>query len=125
MKPQNHTLYSPQENWSGVTGPALVSMLPVPQRYYVPSRIRTSYKARLEAAELWHVPEIENEPEEPGRLLGRRKKHHPPSEPHKFKTAFEREKACLSRIPDEGPNSLSSHRWQRRQGRCLTSTIGF
>ncbi|KAI1795895.1 hypothetical protein LXA43DRAFT_989964 [Ganoderma leucocontextum] len=88
----NHMLYSLQENWSGVTGPALVSMLPVPQRYYVPSRIRTSYKARLEAAELWHVPEVEDEPEEPRRVLGQRKKHHPPNKPHKFKTAFEREK---------------------------------
>ncbi|PIL23981.1 hypothetical protein GSI_13732 [Ganoderma sinense ZZ0214-1] len=88
----NHMLYSLQENWSGVTGPALVSMLPVPQRYYVPLRIRTSNKARLEAAELWHVPEVEDEPEEPRRVLGRRKKRHPPNEPHKFKPAFERQK---------------------------------
>ncbi|KAM5535176.1 hypothetical protein V8D89_011112 [Ganoderma adspersum] len=88
----NHMLYSLQENWSAVTGPALVSMLPLPQRYYVPSRIRISHKARLEAAELWHVPEVEDEPEEPRRVLGRRKKHPLPNEPHKFKSAFEREK---------------------------------
>ena len=84
--------YSLQENWSSVTAPALVSMLPVPQRYYVPSRLRKSHQPRLEAAELWHVPEVEDEPEEPRRVLGRRKKQRPPNEPHKFKTVFEREK---------------------------------
>ncbi|KAI0721109.1 hypothetical protein C8T65DRAFT_632228 [Cerioporus squamosus] len=88
----NHMLYSLQENWSAVTRPALVSMLPVPLCYYVPSRIRSSYKPRLEASELWHVPEVEDEPEEPRRVLGRKKKRQPDTEPHKFKTALEREK---------------------------------
>ncbi|TFK83503.1 hypothetical protein K466DRAFT_554952 [Polyporus arcularius HHB13444] len=88
----NHMLYSLQENWSAVTRPALVSMLPVPQCYYVPSRIRSSYKPRLEAAELWHVPEVEDEPEAPRTVLGRKKKRQPDNEPHKFKTALEREK---------------------------------
>ncbi|KAI0748105.1 Tom37 C-terminal domain-containing protein [Daedaleopsis nitida] len=88
----NHMLYSLQENWCSVTRPALATMLPIPQRYYVPSRIRTSYKARLEAAELWHVPEDEDEPEEPRNVLGRRRKQRPENEPHKFKTALEREK---------------------------------
>ncbi|PIL28225.1 hypothetical protein GSI_09637 [Ganoderma sinense ZZ0214-1] len=63
-------------------------------RFYVPLRIRTSYKARLEAVESWHVPEVEDEPEEPRWVLGRRKKRHPPNEPHKFKSAFEREKVA-------------------------------
>ena len=85
-------LYSLQENWSGVTAPALVSMLPLPQRYYVPSRIRASHKARLEASELWHVPEVQDEQEQPRRVLGRRKKHAPPNESHQFRSAFEREK---------------------------------
>ena len=90
-------LYSLQENWSGVTAPALVSMLPVPQRYYVPSRIRTSHKARLEAAELWHVPEVEEEEdEEPRKVLGKRKKPRSTNEPHRFKAAFELEKVCFS-----------------------------
>jgi sorting and assembly machinery component 37 len=31
-------------------------MLPIPQRYYVPGRIRESYKPRLEAAGLWNPP---------------------------------------------------------------------
>lgn len=30
-------------------------MLPFPQQYYVPQRIRDSYKPRLEAAGLWHI----------------------------------------------------------------------
>ncbi|KAI0709218.1 Tom37 C-terminal domain-containing protein, partial [Earliella scabrosa] len=88
----NHMLYSLQENWSSVTRPALVSMLPVPQCYYVPSRIRGSYKARLEASELWHVPEVEDEPEEPRSVLGRRKKQRADDKPHKYKSVLEREK---------------------------------
>ena len=85
-------LYSLQENWSSVTRLALVSMLPVPQCYYVPSRIRGSYKARLEASELWHVPEVEDEPEEPRSVLGRRKKQRADDKPHKYKSVLEREK---------------------------------
>lgn len=96
VRSQNFMLYSLQENWSAVTRPALVSMLPVPQCYYVPSRIRLSYKPRLEAAELWHVPEVEDEPEESRSVLGRRRKRHPENEPHKFKSALEREKVCNS-----------------------------
>lgn len=48
-----HMLYSVHENWVEVTHPALVSMLPVPQRYYVPDRIRSLYKPRLETSGLW------------------------------------------------------------------------
>ena len=92
-------LYSLQGNWSGITAPALVSMLPVPQRYYVPSRIRLSHKARLEAVELWHVPEVEEEEEEPRKVFGGKKKTRRHTEPSKSKTAFEREKAS---IPDHG-----------------------
>ena len=107
---QNHMLFSLQENWSGVTAPALVSMLPIPQRYYVPSRIRTSHKARLEAVELWHVPEVEEEDEEPRKVFGKRKKTRPVNEPHKFKTFLEREKVlhqtsalgCNDRCPRPG-----------------------
>ncbi|KAI0374872.1 hypothetical protein BV20DRAFT_1048881 [Pilatotrama ljubarskyi] len=91
----NHMLYSLQENWVDVTRPALVSMLPVPQRYYVPHRIRASHKARLEAVELWDVPEEEEDSEEPRRVVfGRRKKHKPEPEAHHFKKTFEREKVA-------------------------------
>lgn len=46
-------LYSVHQNWVEVTHPALASMLPVPQRYYVPDRIRNLYKPRLETSGLW------------------------------------------------------------------------
>lgn len=36
-------------------------MMPFPQRYYAPRRIRDSYKPRLEAAGLWHVNVKEEE----------------------------------------------------------------
>ncbi|KJA27465.1 hypothetical protein HYPSUDRAFT_179521 [Hypholoma sublateritium FD-334 SS-4] len=48
-----HYLYSNQENWRKLTGTALASMFPVPQKYYVPQRIRDSYRERLLAAGLW------------------------------------------------------------------------
>lgn len=58
-----HTLYSVHENWVEVTHPALVSMLPVPQRYYVPDRIRSLYKPRLETSGLWSHLVNEKNPE--------------------------------------------------------------
>ncbi|KAI0670402.1 hypothetical protein C8Q78DRAFT_1036004 [Trametes maxima] len=89
----NHSLYSLQENWQTVTRPTLISMLPVPQRYYVPARIRSSHKARLEAVELWDVPEVEEEPEEQRRVVfGKRKRLRPQPDVHHFKRTFEREK---------------------------------
>ena len=41
----------------------LAQVLSVPQRYYVPGRIRESYKPRLDAAGLWtvHAEEVEEE----------------------------------------------------------------
>ena len=86
-------LYSLRLNWWKVTRPAIASMLPVPLRYYVPSRIRESYQPRLEAAELWDVPGIEQEEEDRMSSLrrdGRRKKKE--SKAQKFKRVFEREK---------------------------------
>ncbi|KAL1947877.1 hypothetical protein VTO73DRAFT_13601 [Trametes versicolor] len=92
----NHMLYSLQDNWAGVTRPALVSMLPVPQRYYVPNRLRASHKTRLQAVELWDVPEDEEEEEEEQRrvVFGRRKKLKlgPTAQTLHFKKSFEREK---------------------------------
>lgn len=91
-------LYSLQDNWAGVTRPALVSMLPVPQRYYVPNRLRASHKTRLQAVELWDVPEDEEEEEEETRrvVFGRRKKLKlgPTAQTQHFKKSFEREKVC-------------------------------
>ncbi|KAI0647032.1 hypothetical protein C8Q79DRAFT_1009181 [Trametes meyenii] len=62
-------------------------------RYYVPARIRSSHKARLEAVELWDVPEVEEEPEEQRRVVfGKRKRPRPQPDAHHFKRTFEREK---------------------------------
>ncbi|RDB21146.1 Metaxin-3 [Hypsizygus marmoreus] len=55
-----HTLYSHHGNYAGLTHPTLVSMLPVPQRYYVPGRIRESYRPRLEAAGLWSLHTVDD-----------------------------------------------------------------
>lgn len=95
-------LYSLNENWAGVTRPALVSMLPVPQRYYVPARIRNSHKARLQAVDLWDVPEEEEaeEAEERRVVFGKRRKQKLGANagPLQYKKAFEREKVHSSVI---------------------------
>ncbi|TFK55127.1 hypothetical protein OE88DRAFT_1674733 [Heliocybe sulcata] len=91
-----HAMYSMEVNWRELVGPTLAGMLPVPQRYYVPARIRDIYKPRLEASELWDVPgeEVEEKPK-----FGEKKKEE--AKEHKFKQVFQREKvvekarACL------------------------------
>src|SRR5277367_4139168 len=45
--------YAVEENWSKLTHPILASGLPIPQRYYVPGRLRDMWKPRLEASGLW------------------------------------------------------------------------
>ncbi|KAF8911986.1 Tom37 C-terminal domain-containing protein [Gymnopilus junonius] len=54
-----HNLYVNHENWTKLIHPTLASMLPVPQKYYVPQRIRNMYYPRLLSAGLWrdHVEE--------------------------------------------------------------------
>jgi sorting and assembly machinery component 37 len=66
-----HTLYSLDDNYLNVTLPAFASLLPVPQRYYVPGRIRESYRPRLEAAGLWRLAG-EEERQELGESSSRR-----------------------------------------------------
>ncbi|KAF8798160.1 hypothetical protein BYT27DRAFT_7265267 [Phlegmacium glaucopus] len=56
----SHTLYASNENWVNLTHPSLASMFPVPQKYYVPRRIRDTYIPRLEAVGLWTIPLEEN-----------------------------------------------------------------
>lgn len=78
----------------------MASMLPVPLRYYVPARIRESYRPRLETAELWDTPGLEKE-EEDDRMSSlrkdRRKKKE--SKAQKLKRVFEREKASSCEDP--------------------------
>ncbi|KIP12234.1 hypothetical protein PHLGIDRAFT_98144 [Phlebiopsis gigantea 11061_1 CR5-6] len=56
-----HVYYSLSANWTRQTRHTIASVLPVPQCYYVPERIRKSYQPRLEAVELWDVAGIEQE----------------------------------------------------------------
>jgi sorting and assembly machinery component 37 len=65
-------------------------MLPIPQRYYVPGRIRESFRPRLEAAQLWNLPGIEEEV----KFWERSRLNMPKEEDQKakFKRVFEREK---------------------------------
>ena len=41
--------------------PVLASLYPIPQRYYVPGRIREMYRLRLETTGLWDLPAKEEE----------------------------------------------------------------
>ncbi|KAI0819117.1 hypothetical protein BC629DRAFT_1588426 [Irpex lacteus] len=101
----SHVLYSLTANWVGSTRPALVSILPVPQKYYLPDRIRLSHQPRLEAAELWNISAIEQEEKaEKERFSFRRptKKNRKAEEKARFKETLERNK-----ILDKARNVLS------------------
>ncbi|KAF8343898.1 uncharacterized protein EI90DRAFT_3284450 [Cantharellus anzutake] len=52
-----HSMYSSHSNYYSVTRPALVSMLPLPQRFYVPGRIRALQRERLRGAFMWEEGE--------------------------------------------------------------------
>ncbi|KAK7020448.1 hypothetical protein R3P38DRAFT_3397759 [Favolaschia claudopus] len=56
----SYMLFSNPANWQKHTGLTLAYALPIPQRYYVPSRIRNMYRSRLEAAGLWPHESIES-----------------------------------------------------------------
>lgn len=60
-KLQYYTFYSSLNNWEKVVHPALAEIYGVPQRYYVPERIRASFKIRLESTGLWTPPQVEPE----------------------------------------------------------------
>jgi sorting and assembly machinery component 37 len=81
-----YLFYSSDENFWKLTNPTMASMLPIPQRYYVPGRIREMHRPRLEAAGLWKQaasePEIDS--------FGKRQKKDDPKE--EFARAFERDK---------------------------------
>jgi sorting and assembly machinery component 37 len=83
---QAHSFYSLDDNFSKFTSRTLTSMLPIPQRYYVPERIREMHRPRLEAAGLWTKPA--SEPEK--ILFGKRAS----KEDHKdeYARAFERDR---------------------------------
>lgn len=47
--------YSHPQNWAKHTCPTLAATYPLPQRYFVPQRIREIYRPRLEAVHLWNI----------------------------------------------------------------------
>lgn len=72
-------------------------MYGVPQQYYVPERIRASYKPRLEAAGLWSMPP----PPKPVKKSFSAEKRADANQEAKgaFTQAFEKEKVCSSLEP--------------------------
>ncbi|EPQ58339.1 hypothetical protein GLOTRDRAFT_72674 [Gloeophyllum trabeum ATCC 11539] len=82
-----HAMYAMQVNWRELVHPTFAMMLPVPQRYYVPGRLRDTYKSRLESSDLWDVSgeEVEEKPK-----FGEKKKEEPKE--HQFKRVFQRDK---------------------------------
>lgn len=89
---QYHNYYSSLGNWEKVIHPALVGMYGIPQQYYVPRRIRASYKPRLESAGLWTLPQQE---EEGKSARGTNKLDEVKQEAKQtFTQTFEREKVC-------------------------------
>lgn len=75
----------------------MASMLPIPQRYYVPGRIREMYRPRLEAAGLW--TQATSEPEKDS--FGKRQKKDDPKD--EYARAFERDKVQYSLSMFRGP----------------------
>lgn len=70
---QAHVYYALSPNWVGKTHPVLIGIMPVPQRYFLPKRMRQLYKPRLEAAELWNAEGVAEEEEEERRHFSFRK----------------------------------------------------
>ncbi|KAH7889393.1 hypothetical protein F5I97DRAFT_1843991 [Phlebopus sp. FC_14] len=83
----SHVFYGIDANFWGLTNPVLSSQMSIPQRYYVPGRIRETYRPRLEASGLWSLPAVQ---EKSSRFAKEEKK----KEDNKstFARVFEREK---------------------------------
>lgn len=91
-----HAFYVLPDNYCRLTYPSFAQALPVPQRYYVPRRIRETYKPKLEAVGLWDPPEdvsspVDDAPKSFAERLKPRKEEMPQG---KFKVKFGREKVC-------------------------------
>ncbi|KAG7092638.1 hypothetical protein E1B28_008979 [Marasmius oreades] len=86
-------LWALEANWSELTHPTLAKTFPIPQRYYSPHRIRATYKARLEAADLWSLPGVEQEDAKKTNFRNLKpRKIEDPGPQHIFAKVFEREK---------------------------------
>ena len=71
----------------------LASMLSVPQRYYVPRRIKESHRPRLAAVGLW---QIASAPEEPEKHDDVRKRRREEDTERTVKRAFDQAKVCFA-----------------------------
>ncbi|KAF4603805.1 hypothetical protein EYR40_000976 [Pleurotus pulmonarius] len=85
-----HMFYSLEDNWTKTIRPHLAAMQPIPQRYYLPDRIRASYRPRLEAAGLWNLPGIEQQEKKP--FAKPSAKIEPENLKDKYVRVFERQK---------------------------------
>ncbi|KAI6132148.1 hypothetical protein EDD16DRAFT_1534807 [Pisolithus croceorrhizus] len=85
---QSHMFFGVDANFWGLTRPTLTSLMPIPQRYYVPGRIRESYRRRLETSGLWRSPATEQEHKSPFAKNEKERDDHTST----FTRAFEREK---------------------------------
>ncbi|KDQ33461.1 hypothetical protein PLEOSDRAFT_20363 [Pleurotus ostreatus PC15] len=85
-----HMFYSLEDNWTKTLRPHLAAMQPIPQRYYLPDRIRASYRPRLEAAGLWNLPGIEQQEKKPFEKP--KAKVEPENLKEKYVRVFERQK---------------------------------
>lgn len=88
---QSHIFYGVDSNFWGLTKPTLASIMPVPQRYYVPGRIRESYRPRLESSGLWSIPAAEQEKKNPFSKDQRKQEDNKGT----FARVFEREKVIM------------------------------
>ena len=76
-----------------------MSILPVPQKYYLPERIRRAHQPRLEAVELWDVAALEQEEkEEKERFSFKRpaRKNKKAEEKAKFRETLQRNKVRVA-----------------------------
>ena len=79
-----------------MTKPKLASMYPVPQKYYVPQRIRKSYHPRLSASGIGGLNEVEAKHDDPFAEEGIPSLRRGIKQDRKIKTAFELEKVTSS-----------------------------
>ncbi|KIJ69017.1 hypothetical protein HYDPIDRAFT_80765 [Hydnomerulius pinastri MD-312] len=84
----SHMFYGIDANFWGLTNPALASEMRIPQKYYVPGRIREMYKPRLEASGMWSLPAAEKEKKSPFAKEEKKQEDHKGT----FARVFEREK---------------------------------
>ncbi|KAF8557308.1 hypothetical protein OG21DRAFT_1457811 [Imleria badia] len=96
----SHMFYGIDANFWELTNPALASEMHVPQKYYVASRIRETYRPRLEAAGLWSLPAAEEEQKGLFEKDKKKKRDYTVT----FSRAFEREK-----ILDKAKTALGVH----------------